>query len=404
MPEPRSVIERSLASVGTEAYTLASFHRRRDRRRTRQRLAAGAVGLAIALAVTGSVILRSAPDDVPADTPILRDGEVLQLVDENGPMAALVATDPATGDQRVLYGCSGRCGWIPEFALSADGNWIAWEEACASAGCMPTEHGLWVAGADGSTIPVTSGEQPSAAPGGPDGLWVWAWSTAAEQIAYVTGRSGLAELVLFDPSTGERTSLTTADRISALSWSPDGTEIAIASPSSGVSIIDLANGDSTSIARGGLVDQHEVSWSPDEHDLSWSPDGTRLVLASDGSIIVVSADGSVQRVLVEHGEDTWQGSPAWSPDGTEIAYSGIGSSGQGCCSWTQVWVVGADGSEATRVFHDNLEGDHSGPVWSPDGSRIAWKIYGDRYLVVNADGTGSPEKVNDVVVDGWIQG
>jgi hypothetical protein len=47
-------------------------------------------------------------------------------------------------------------------------------------------------------------------------------------------------------------------------------------------------------------------------------------------------------------------------------------------------------------------------VWSPDGNRIAF--YDDvdvRYgtwLAVNADGTGSPEQVDDVVVDAWIQG
>ncbi len=65
-----------------------------------------------------------------------------------------------------------------------------------------TEGGLWVAGGDGSTIPVTS----SAHPPDPAGGWIWAWSPAADQLAFATGRPGLAELVLFDPATGERTS------------------------------------------------------------------------------------------------------------------------------------------------------------------------------------------------------
>jgi hypothetical protein len=396
MDDPRSVIERGFARVESESYTLESFYRRRDRKRTRQRLAAGVVGLAIAIgiAVAGSAILRSAPEKSPAGTrgtPVLREGEVLQVVDPFGPTATLVATDPATGHQRTLRGCSGRCGWIQEFAPSTDGGWIAWEESCGSAGCVTTEGGLWVAGAEGSAIPVTSSAHP------PDPLrgWIWAWSPAADQLAFATGRSGLAELVLFDPETGERTSLTAVDGISALSWSPDGTAIAIASPSSGVSIIDLATGRSTSIARIGTIE---------DHDLSWSPDGTRLVLASHGSIIVVSADGSDRRVLVDHGG---QGEPAWSPDGTRIAY--LRTPGSARDVSLEAWVIGADGSEPTRLFHGECcIGDWWGPFWSPDGNRIAFfddvDVPFGSFLAVNADGTGSPEQVDDVVVDGWIQG
>ena len=60
-------------------------------------------------------------------------------------------------------------------------------------------------------------------------------------------------------------------------------------------------------------------------------------------------------------------------------------------------MIGADGSDATRLFHTECcPGDGWGPVWSPDGSRIAFWIYVDvpfnSQLVVNADGTGSPER------------
>jgi Tol biopolymer transport system component len=236
----------------------------------------------------------------------------------------------------------------------------------------------------------------------PNGGGIWAWSTATEQLAFVTGRSGLASLVLFDPATGGRTSVTTVDEISAMSWSPDGTAIAIASPSSGVSVIDLATGRSNSIARIGTVE---------DHDLSWSPDGTRLVVASHGRIIVVSADGSDQRVLVDQGATSSTGAPAWSPDGTRIAY--FEGSGSGRRSSSEFWVIGANGSDAIRLFHREPDSGRSGPVWSPDGSRIAFWIYVadpldpspvpfNSQLVVNADGSGSPELVDDVVVDGWI--
>ena len=201
------------------------------------------------------------------------------------------------------------------------------------------------------------------------------------------------ESELFDPATDARTSVTTDEDIGALSWSPDGTAIAISSPSSGVSIIDLATGRSTSIARNRSVGE-----------LSWSPDGTRLVLVTQGRIFVVSADGSDHRVLVK---SDWPRAPAWSPDGTRIAY--LDASGRGRHASPEVWVIGADGTDATRVFHaECCLGGESGPTWSPDGSRVAFWIYVavpfNRHLVVNADGTGSPEQVDDVVVDAWIQG
>jgi hypothetical protein len=405
MDDPRSVIERSLNRVGSESYTLESFYRRRDRTRARQRVTAGIVGLTIAIAiviviaVVGSAMLRSAPEHPPADTkgtPILREGEVLQVEDRNGPTATLVATDLETGTQRFLHRCAD-CGYIQEFALSAEGGWFAWEQGCAGGGTEPCTPGLWVGGADGPPVIVTvSGGTNSGPPG-----WVWAWSPVTEQLAFATQRSSSAELVLLDLATDEATSIPTVTGISSLSWSPDGTKVAVASPSSGAYVVDLSTGGSTEIGQVGAVEE-----------VSWSPDGTRIALVarSDGRdrIIVVNADGSDQRVLVDH-RASILGAPAWSPDGTSIAYFQDPSSGGN--SSPDVWVVGSDGSDATQLLDSDCErcgGGELGPFWSPDGSRIAFWIYREvpfgSYLVVNADGTSLPEGVDDVVVDGWIQG
>ena len=395
MDDPRRVIERGLARAGSESYTLESFYRRRDRKRARTRLTAGVVGIAIAIAIAvlGSAILRSArPDkDVGGKGPeILRTGEVLQVEDPFSPAATLVATDPATGHQRTLHGCSGRCGGIQEFQVSPERGWIAWEESCVDGGCGTTEGGLWVAGGDGSTIHVTSSSHPP----DPNGGWIWAWSPVADQLAFATGRPGLAKLVLFDPATRERTSVTPVEGISTLSWSPDGSAIAIALPSANVSIIDLATGQTTSIPRLGTTE---------DHGLSWSPDGTRLAMASHGGIIVVGADGSERRILVDHGVRGGE----WSPDGTKFAYQR--TPGPAGSESFEIWVISADGSDPTRLFRGDccLRDLWWGPIWSPDGRRIAFFEDADvsfgSELTVKADGSGSPKVVDDVVVDGWLQ-
>jgi Tol biopolymer transport system component len=399
MDDPRNVIERSLSRVGSESYTLESFYRRRDRKRTRQRITAGIVGLAIAIviAVAGPAILRSAPENPPAGTkgtPILREGEMLQVGD-NG--VTVVASDPATGHQRVLHRCD--CGFIYRAALSSEGGWIAYEASCMEGhgGCGPTERGaaVWVMGAEGPAIPVVTSRHPAAG-------FVWAWSPAREQLAFVIedhSYANRAEIVLLDPATDERTRIT-ADNggINTLSWSPDGTALAITGISAGVSVIDVATGDSAFIEPDAPL-----------AGVSWSPDGTQLVFGR-GRIVVANADGSGDRVLVDGGVRERPTLPAWSPDGRTIAYAWMPNEPGSTRDFSfELWVIAADGSDPTRLFHSECcVGDWRGPVWSPDGNRIAF--YDDvdvRYgtwLAVNADGTGSPEQVDDVVVDAWIQG
>ena len=99
--------------------------------------------------------------------------------------------------------------------------------------------------------------------------------------------------------------------------------------------------------------------------MSWSPDGTRLVfeeVAIDGrdQIRVVNVDGSDDRILVDHGVQQDQVQPSWSPDGTRIAYvtwsdpgggSGIMTGPRRQGDLSEVWTIGADGSDATRLFH-----------------------------------------------------
>jgi Tol biopolymer transport system component len=381
--------------------------RRRDRKRRNERIAALVVGLAIAIGivVVGSAMLRSAHDPKPADTKhhsLLREGEVLKLRGDDG--STLVATDIASGAERTLA-CSD-CPQLGEWALSAEGGWIAYTQY--------PDHPLWVVGANRDPIHVTT--EPSC----------WAWSPSAELLAFAEPREGANELVLLDPATGERTTIVTSTSwISALAWSPDGTQLAVTARS-GIQVVVLETGRSTSIAPAARSVDH----------MSWSPDGTRLVFeeeAIDGrdQIGVVNVDGSDDRILVDHGVQQDQVQPSWSPDGTRIAYVTWSESGGGSGIMTgprrqgglsEVWTIGADGSDATRLFHARCCVAHPyaflsaqmtpGPVWSPDGNRIAfldlthydWLAKHGIYRAVAPDGTGSAEWIDEVVAESWAQG
>jgi Tol biopolymer transport system component len=77
-------------------------------------------------------------------------------------------------------------------------------------------------------------------------------------------------------------------------------------------------------------------------------------------------------------------SPMWSSDGTKIAFS---SSRDG--NW-EVYVMSADGSGVTRLTN-NRSADDAAPAWSPDGAKIAFHTDRDgdyEIYVMNADGSG----------------
>jgi Tol biopolymer transport system component len=213
------------------------------------------------------------------------------------------------------------------------------------------------------------------------------------------GYANRAEIVLLDPATNGRTRIA-ADigGINTLSWSPDGTALAITGIEAGVYVIDVATGDSAFIEPDAPVG-----------GVSWSPDGTQLVLGR-GRIVVADADGEGDRVLVDKGAPKRSSLPAWSPDGRTIAYALMMPKEPGNRDFSfELWVIRPDGSDPTRLFHSACcVGNWSGPVWSPDGSSIAFyddvDVHYGSWLTVNADGIGSPERVDDVVVDGWIQG
>jgi dipeptidyl aminopeptidase/acylaminoacyl peptidase len=110
-----------------------------------------------------------------------------------------------------------------------------------------------------------------------------------------------------------------------------------------------------------------------------SPDGervayTRRVVAGDGyrtDLWLVPRAGGRPRPLT-HGR--WSDTaPAWSPDGATIAFLSDrrGRERGDADARAELYVMRADGGEAERVCAAP-RGSVSGPVWSPDGRRIAF--------------------------------
>jgi Tol biopolymer transport system component len=137
-------------------------------------------------------------------------------------------------------------------------------------------------------------------------------------------------------------------------------------------------------------------------------DGSNAANASaTGNIWTVKADGSGATPLTKLTAFGASSSNAvWSPGGSKIAFlSGRafdGSDAKDASGILNIWVMNADGSGANALTRLNTSGiDIPTPVWSPDGSKIAFSSFraldgsdalsSPRALniwVMNADGTG----------------
>jgi TolB protein len=147
-------------------------------------------------------------------------------------------------------------------------------------------------------------------------------------------------------------------------------------------------------------------WSPTSWKIalvSWHPD------ASD-DVFVMNAAGTDPECIRIHvhpcycwvnltasrGDDR---NPVWSPDGSKIAFHGSRDGGD-----HEIYVVNADGTG--RVNVTNSPGSETIPVWSPDGSKIGFTSLRDgnaEIYVINPDGTGLVNLTNSPAYDEYGQ-
>ena len=126
----------------------------------------------------------------------------------------------------------------------------------------------------------------------------------------------------------------------------------------------------------------------------WSPDSSRIVISDNKQIWIMNSDGSNPQQLTDN--DMWNEEPVWSPDGTRIAFHArtiVYDRDEGkfkSLDDSEIYVVSlADG--AVEQLTDNDHGDYA-PAWSPDGTRLAFESYlddvsGYDIFIVDAEGT-----------------
>jgi Tol biopolymer transport system component len=188
------------------------------------------------------------------------------------------------------------------------------------------------------------------------------------------------------------------DSFSGGSFTPDGSKIVYATLTwppnedwhSGIYVVDADGGSPGLLFAGGQRDYPDGSFHTAVFSATFSPDGTQIAYV-DGmgdwgnTLRVMNADGSGVRVLFDEGFSHFD-NLAWAADGSRLAFNGTGGG---------IWIVGLDGSGLTKVDGKDVR-------WSPTGSGIAFRAgspssaglwVGEGIWVMNGDGSGRRQVV-----------
>jgi len=311
-----------------------------------------------------------------------------------------------------------------------------------------------------------------------DAAGTFSWSPTGEQILFQQSdpQSGKSALFLAD-GDGENVRRLLDDVSGDAAWSPDGSQIAVADccRHEGAHLVRL-DGTTTSLRNVRPLDDplvpSQFSWSPDGsriafhsreyssdvltvdavdvntgeitdlgpgEDPVWSHDGSRIAYLRDGKLYLALPDGreawpvispmqSFIRSVAWSASDSgfvfsyktspmhaiWKttlggdseqflaygDTPVWSPDGTMIAFVGkirrASEYGDRVVSDSEVWVITSDGSRPHKLGSYRSYGNSdecARPVsWSADSSQLFFGPW-SRQLVAPADGSAPPREV-----------
>ena len=304
--------------------------RRRERRRIGRRVEAGALALVVFAATIGGFF---------ALTRVFREHE------EPPPIVA-----PSVSNGLIVFSLSSESGGEHLFGVAPDGSAL---------------HQLTPEGAAVYRSPDVS----------PDGTTI----VAVHEIEGFEPRQSVLVTV---PITGGSPTRLSEETwvVNDPTWSPDGSRIAFAgSPGGpfGIYVLDIATGDATLVPG---TDEISVG------NPAWSPDGSRIAFeARDGTqpeqwdIYSVRLDGSELTNLTRTPNYS-ETMPTWSWTLDRIAFIESGPA-EGA-----LLTMSAAGMDQTTAYSGELA--PANPVWSPDGTAIAFEGGSEGIFTISADGTG----------------
>jgi Tol biopolymer transport system component len=168
-------------------------------------------------------------------------------------------------------------------------------------------------------------------------------------------------------------------------WSPDGRTVLFQHREDGVLSLWRANEDGSNATRIPVNDPAPARWSPDGSWIIFAA----LISTGFADIAAVHPDGTGRHSLATGITGVMLSTPAWSSTGRIAFMRSAGTGGKG-----NIWAANVDGTGLTQLT--TALQDQS-PVWSPDGSLMAYTRFSltqvggqvtGQIVVVSANGSG----------------
>jgi dipeptidyl aminopeptidase/acylaminoacyl peptidase len=256
--------------------------------------------------------------------------------------------------------------------ISRDGKWVAYTVTTPDMEANRGASNIWVvATSGGSELQLTrSGHDSSPV-----------WSPDGKTLAFLSSRSGEAQVYLLSMEGGEAHPLTKLSTgADMVKWSPDGKTIAFTSSvypdcvshsAAALNSDDDCNGKRDAEKEKNKVKAHVAERLLYRHWTHWN-EGKR------SHLFVVPADGGAAPRDLTVGADydippDERGGPGdinFSPDSKEICFTAVTDRMEAISTNGDLFIVPVAGGEAKRIT--TQQGFDGNPVYSPDGKYLAY--------------------------------